>query len=152
MIRVAEQAECYDEMLELILPIVKLKTLSLDNDERTLFAVACKNYVSKERTTYRTIKAIMGFLTYRNKRDVLIEYQFEVARRYDTQCMKIVDLIDQFVLEPEKENKKPNLEGLAFFLKLKADFYRYICESADDVRLTELKVLAKKTYLAANEI
>ena len=79
MVRVAEQAECYDEMLELILPVVKMKTITVDNDERTLFAVAAKNFVSKERTTFRTIKAIMGFLTYRNKKEILIEYKFEVA-------------------------------------------------------------------------
>ena len=66
--------------------------------------------------------------------------------------MKIIEIIDKFILEPEKENKKPNLEGLAFFMKMKADFFRYICETAEDMRLNEVKTLSKKTYLAANEI
>ena len=52
----------------------------------------------------------------------------------------------------EKDNKEANQEGMAFFLKMKADFYRYICEAATDDRLKQVREEAKKTYEAANEI
>ena len=151
MIRVAEQAECYDEMFEMMLPLIKDKTVHLTSEERTLFSVACKNYINRDRYTYRTIKAIMLLLAYRAQRPLLEEYLLKSVVRFESICLKVIDHIEKLVIEPEKENKEPKeQESLAFFWKMKADLYRYICETAKGKTLEKAKEDAKKCYVKAN--
>jgi 14-3-3 protein epsilon len=45
MVRVAEQAELYDDMLNFMEPIVVEKAASMTQDDRTLFGVSAKNYI-----------------------------------------------------------------------------------------------------------
>ena len=67
--------------------------------------------------------------------------------------MAIIDLIETDILEPERYNDSVMPEAIAFFWKVKGDFYRYICEGYEfGDRLTECKDEAKKCYNKANEI
>ena len=152
MIRIAEQAECYDQMLDLVMPVVKDKMSQLKPEERILFAVACKNKINKQRLTFRTINVVLDLMNYRNRQEILKEYLEKCRAKYDEQCTDLINLIDQNVLNVEKDNKEANQEGMAFFLKMKADFYRYICEAATDDRLKQVRESAKQTYESANEI
>ena len=63
-----------------------------------------------------------------------------------------MNIIDSYILNVDKDNKEANQEGMAFFYKMKGDFYRYICECAIDDRLKKVKEEAKKAYDQANEI
>ena len=108
MIRIAEQAECYDEMLDLVLPIVKDKVSQIKVEERTLFAVACKNKINKQRLTFRTIGVVLDLMNYRNKQEILTEYQNNCRQKYDDDCQAIVNIIDSYILNVDKDNKEAN--------------------------------------------
>ena len=47
MVRVAEQAERFDDMVDFLKPVIKEKAASLTSDERNLLSVAFKNLVSQ---------------------------------------------------------------------------------------------------------
>jgi len=140
----------YDEMWEMVQVLIKEKTLVLSNEEKTLFGVACKNYINKERYLMRTIKSVMTLLAYKTKKPLLEEYLKRNCKRFEACCLHVVEQIDKLVLEPEATTENPNQDGLAFYWKTKADMYRYICESATGERLAEIKVEAKKCYQKAN--
>ena len=56
--RVAEQAERYDDMVDFLTEVLKVKGQSVNADERNLLSVAFKNLISSKRAACRTILAI----------------------------------------------------------------------------------------------
>jgi hypothetical protein len=108
MIRVAEQAELYGEMWERVKAMMKEKSLVLNNEEKTLIGVACKNYIQKERYLLRTIKVVSTLLQYKAQKPLLEEYCDKVAKRFDAACMEVIEAIDKLVLEPEEQTENPN--------------------------------------------
>ena len=95
-------------MWERVQALIKEKTLVLNNEERTLIGVACKNYINRERHLLRTIKVVMSLTPYKDKKPILEEYYEKVAKRFDAVCMEVVESIDKLVLEPEAETENPN--------------------------------------------
>jgi len=62
----------------------------------------------------------------------LEEYGAKVATRLITKCLRIIDLIDQKVLEVDKNNEDIEADVFVQFHQMKADFYRYICECCSE--------------------
>ena len=58
MVRVAEQAELFEEMFDFLRPIIKEKGGDFSVEERNMISVGCKNLIGGKRTAIRTISAI----------------------------------------------------------------------------------------------
>ena len=58
MARVAEQAECFEDMVHHVEKILKIKGGDVNNEIRNLAAVGFKNLISKNRAALRTIEQI----------------------------------------------------------------------------------------------
>lgn len=58
MVRVAEQCERYDEMVEFLQELANLKTDEFTNEERNLISTGFKNQISNKRNAIRTIASI----------------------------------------------------------------------------------------------
>ena len=58
MTRVADQAERYKDMVDFLEAVIDAKDEDLNTEERNLFSVGFKNYISSVRTAWRTITAL----------------------------------------------------------------------------------------------
>ena len=60
MARVAESAERFDDMINFLNPILKIKGGNLSEEERNLLSVAFRNFINPYRNSLRVIDAILG--------------------------------------------------------------------------------------------
>ena len=58
MVRVAEEAGLFEEMVDFLRPIIKEKGGDFSVEERNLLSVGFKNLIGGKRTAIRTISAI----------------------------------------------------------------------------------------------
>jgi 14-3-3 protein epsilon len=58
MVRVAEQAERFDDMFNFLKEVIGLKDADFTTEERNLLSVGFKNLIGANRTAIRTIAAI----------------------------------------------------------------------------------------------
>jgi len=92
MARVAEQAERFDDMVEYLSEVVKLKTEDFTTEERNLLSVGFKNQIGSKRTAIRTISAIEQNPKYTNFNQSLTDYKKKIEKELSTQCMNIVNI------------------------------------------------------------
>ena len=59
MVRVAGQAEKYEDMLDYLVQLIETKDWELNSNERNLLTVDIKNYISSARTAWRAVQAIV---------------------------------------------------------------------------------------------
>ena len=126
----AEQCSFYGDMFFSLQKLIKKQNGKLNCDERNSFSIACKNYFSKYRVAIRTIKnkeniekkkVVSEFLNY------ILEYKNLAISKGEKVCSSIANFI--------KENLLPNAndsESKTFYLKMIADYNRYIAEFYDN--------------------
>ena len=112
-------------MLDFLDPIVQGKGCKMSHEERILYTVACKNIVQPLIKTYRTIIVIETYDRFQKNKDAIEEYKLSVIKRYDEECNKIILSIQRNFIDTGEGEPS---EGLAYFYKLKADYFRYIAE------------------------
>ena len=145
--RVAEQAERFDDMVNFLEEVLKVKGHGVNPDERNLLSVAFKNLISSKRAACRTIIAIEQNPKYAKFNDSLNAYKQKIERQLSDDCEQIIKIIQDNVLTKDCPD-----EAKAFFVKMKGDYYRYIAENAKDAQLEDVKVKAKAAYEEAAEI
>jgi 14-3-3 protein epsilon len=147
MVRVAEQAERFDDMFAFLKDVIALKDQDFTTEERNLLSVGFKNLIGANRTAIRTIAAIEQNPKYTKYNGALETYKKKIETELYDQCMSIVNLVKDKCLA-----KASNSESKAFFHKMAGDYYRYIAESATGAKLEEVKVGAEEQYSAAQKI
>ena len=147
MARVAEQTERFQDMYDFMKPVVQEKGIDISVDERNLLSTAFKNLVAQRRVAWRTIKAIELNDKYNKYSDSIISYRKKLETRLFRDCEAIIELIQLNILQ-----KSPTEEVKAYFLKTCADYYRYIAEISQGMKLLESKEQARKLYDEANSI
>ena len=76
--RVAEQAERFDDMVQFLEEVLKVKGHTVNPDERNLLSVAFKNLISSKRAACRTIVAIEQNPKYSKFNDSLNAYKLKI--------------------------------------------------------------------------
>ena len=147
MVRVAEQAERFDDMVDFLRPILKEKGGDFSVEERNLLSVGFKNLIGANITAIRTIAAIEQNPKYTKFNSALDAYKKKIEGELYDQCMSIVNLVKDKCLP-----KASNSESKAFFHKMAGDYYRYIAETAQGAKLEEVKREALKAYQEASAI
>lgn len=125
----AEQCNRYEDMMEFLEDMVKMKKEDLTSDERNLLSIAYKNSISLRRQAIRTLlayeskeakKAESPYLEY------IREHKTKVQKELEDLCNKIIKTIDGSLITKATES-----EAKVFYHKMKADYYRYIAENVD---------------------
>jgi len=147
MVRVAEQAERFDDMFNFLKEVIALKDQDFTTEERNLLSVGFKNLIGANRTAIRTIAAIEQNPKYSKYNGSLDVYKKKIEGELYDQCKSIVTLVKDKCLA-----KASNSESKAFFHKMAGDYYRYIAESAQGAKLEEVKAGAEEQYAAAQKI
>ncbi len=142
----AEQCSLYTDEKYFLEIMIKNRNDVLLPDERNLFAIACKNYISTYRKALRTIEAYKNkekkksssfFLSY------IMEYQKLVENDTYKLCQEIIQFLDDNFI------KKLSFKGLddeskVFYLKMKADYNKYLAEA--EIFKEKTTNEAKKNY------
>ena len=147
MVRVAEQAERFDDMFNFLKDVIANKDGDFTTEERNLLSVGFKNLIGANRTAIRTIGAIEQNPKYQKFGGALATYKQKIEGELFDQCLSIVNLVKDKCI-----SLATNSESKAFFLKMAGDYYRYIAESAQGEKLNEVKNGALEFYSKASEI
>ena len=124
----AEQCNRFDEMVEFLEDMLKARDKDLSNDERNLISMAYKNSVTSRRTALRSIIAYESKEIKKEKSNFLLymqEYRKRVEDELTKICNNVINVCDSHLLK-----KAENEEATIFYLKMKADYNRYIAEYA----------------------
>ena len=125
----SEQCKLYEDMNYFSKAFVLRKKDSLP-DERNLFAISCKNYVSNYISAHRTI---LAYETKEKKKEkstylpYIIEYKKIVENNLYEKCKEIINFIENNIIKTDII-KKYDDEAQTFFYKMVGDFNRYIAE------------------------
>jgi 14-3-3 protein epsilon len=97
----------------------------LSNEERNLLSVAYKNSVGSRRAAWRTISAIQNREAYKGSKhiELINQYRKMIESELNGICQDVLMLLKN-VLIPNSEVA----EAKVFYMKMRGDYYRYLCE------------------------
>jgi 14-3-3 protein epsilon len=126
MSKVTEQTERFEDMIEHIKKIVNSEA-ELTIEERNLLSVAYKNTVGSRRTAWRTLSSLEKKEEAKGGKNLglIRDYKKKIEGELTKYCQEIIKLLDDRLISAAKA-----AEGKIFYLKMKADYFRYICEFA----------------------
>jgi len=147
--KLAEQAERYDEMAD-HMEVVGNAIDELTVEERNLLSVAYKNAVGSRRAAWRIITSIEqkeGTKGNADQASYAQTYRGKVEEELKKICDTILKLLDEKLIP-----KTPSGESKVFYVKMKADYYRYIAEFTDGDEKKQASEDAKTAYADATKV
>ena len=149
MAKLAEQAERYDEMVDYMKNVVGAATADLTLEERNLLSVAYKNVVGARRASLRIIGSIESKEKEKGSDNATLvsTYKVKVEDELNSICNDILGLLESDLI-PKAEG---SAEAKVFYLKMKADYYRYLAEFATGQKKTDHSKNAASAYDTASE-
>jgi len=145
MAKVAEQAERYEDMLLFLQPLLG-KTEELTTEERNLISVAYKNLSGNKRTAWRALTAIEENPKYAKYHEKTKTYKAKIEEELKKICKDAIKTIDAL------HKVATSAESKVFYLKMKADYYRYTGEVCTDKELKEVSDKANENYENAKKV
>ena len=149
MAKLSEQAERYDEMVEAMKTVAKLK-VELTVEERNLLSVAYKNVIGARRASWRIISSIEQKEDNKGNKDHVVkvkEYRSKVETELAQICHDILSLLDEFLIPSSSTG-----ESKVFYYKMKGDYYRYMAEFATGDNRKTAADNSLEAYKAASDI
>lgn len=143
--KVAEQAERYEDMLTFLQPLMK-KSEELSGEERNLISVPFKNLSGNKRTAWRALTAIEENPKYEKYHEKTKVYKVKIEGELKKICQDAISTIDHTLLK-----NASSAEAKVFYLKMKADYYRYNGEVCTGKELEDVAQKAEESYEAAKK-
>ena len=142
------KAELYKEVINYIKEFIKLNP-KIEKEECDIISTGFKNMISDKRASWFTLNS-MEHKEKKKKRNTVKEIK-EIKNHIENEiretCKELQDLIDKELLPKNEED-----EILVFLYKLKADYFRYICEFAEGNEYQDNLIKAEEYYKKAYEI
>ena len=149
MAKLSEQAERYDEMVQAMKTVAKLK-VELTVEERNLLSVAYKNVIGARRASWRIISSIEQKEDNKGNKDHVVkikEYRSKVEAELTSICNDILSLLDEFLIPSSSTG-----ESKVFYYKMKGDYYRYMAEFTTGDNRKAAADNSLEAYKAASDI
>ncbi|CAJ0931467.1 unnamed protein product, partial [Mesorhabditis belari] len=147
--KLAEQAERHTDMAKAIKKVTEFGD-QLTGEERNLFSMAYKNMIGSRRHAWRVVSTIEQM----NKNssepanpEVIKNYRLLIEKEIMAVSEEVIELLNKFILPKTTEP-----EHKVFYLKMKADYHRYIAEVATEDELSSATENAKKAYEEALKV
>lgn len=147
--RLYERAEKYSDMIKCIIKFIELKP-NLTVDERNILAAGYKNVIGAKRFSWRYLYNQMKKEEKSNNflaSNYVNEIKSKIENEIRSICKEVDLLVDDYLL-PQAEDA----EYKVYYLKMKADYIRYLCEFTKDEENENNMYLAEKAYKEAYEI
>mmetsp|Transcript_45028 Transcript_45028/g.98009 ORF Transcript_45028/g.98009 Transcript_45028/m.98009 type:complete len:228 (+) Transcript_45028:2-685(+) len=122
----------------------------LSIDERNLLSVAYKNLVGARRASWRILQSVEQSEMMKNndKRVALVQkYRAVVEKELDEICGEVLELLDKYLVP-----SATTTEASVFYLKMKADYHRYLAEFKTGAERKEAAEHTLLAYKAAQDI
>ncbi len=143
-----QKAERYTDMVKSINKFVELDP-KLTKDERNVLCAGYKNIISDKRASWRLLNSMEKKEEKKNSSQSanikLVKKNLE--KELNEICNEIQSIIDKYLVPSATDS-----ETKVFFLKLKADYYRYKCEFAVGKEFLEACTNAEKVYKEAYDL
>ena len=143
-----EKAERYQDMVTSINKFIELNP-KLSKEERNILSAGYKNIISDKRASWRLLNSMEKKET--KKKSSQVNYIKEIKNHIEDELKKIFanvhDILDKFLI-PNAEDK----ESKVYYLKSKADYYRYLSEISKGKDLEDANNKADEFYKQAYEI
>ena len=143
----AEQCTEYDDMLYFMKRFILMKDDLMCSDDSNLFSIACKDNIKNMRQSLRTIQAYKSKEKKKSSSeflDYIIEYEKFVGDEMYDKCQEVIKFIDDNIFK--KSNYKEYSDELKlFYIKMKADYNKYIAET-EHSKKKECEREAEKYY------
>ena len=142
------KAEEYKKVLEFIEEFIKLNP-KLDKEECDIVSTGFKNMISDKRSSWFTLNSMERKEKKKKKNTVkeIKEIKSHIENELRETCNKLQEIIDKYLLPNNEED-----DTIVFLLKLKADYFRYICEFAEGNEFEYNLNKAEEYYKKAFEI
>jgi len=149
MAKLAEQAERYEEMVEHMKAVAQSASAELSLEERNLLSVAYKNVVGARRASLRIIGSIESKEKEKGTPNAALvaNYKARVESELDNICKDILSLLDDYLIK----SAEGSVEASVFYLKMKADYFRYLAEFAQAEKKGDQANQAQQAYKAATD-
>jgi len=144
--KVAEQAERYEDMIVFLRPVIQ-KTAELQMEERNLVSVAYKNLSGNKRTAWRALTAIEENPKYEKYHEKTKAYKVKIEEELKKICKDAIKDIDTTLFK-----NASSAEAKVFYLKMKADYYRYTGEVCTGTELEGVSQKALENYEEAKKV
>jgi len=126
--KIAEAAERFEDMCGFLHKLVEDKcgkNEALTEDERNLLSVAYKNVVGTKRQSWRMLtQGNFGDLP----KEHLEQYRSIIENELEVTCNEVIALLEQATKVSKTVESDNSKEDLVFYLKMTADYYRYLSE------------------------
>ena len=145
--QIALIAERYEDASKYIEELIKKKKDDLNKDEKNIFYKSFKNIINSKRSAWRSA----DYMEEKEKNDeriTMIKNYKDILEKdiYDV-CKNVIALINNFLL-----TKTILDESKIFFLKMKADYYRYLSEFQSLIENKNYLDESEKNYKNAIEL
>ena len=143
-----EKAQKFEDMINAINKFIELGP-KLSKEERNILSAGYKSILSDKRDNWKFLNN-MERKEFK-KKSKQVQYIQEIKKHIESEIKKnvenILNLIDKYLL--------PNCsdaESKIFYIRLKGDHYRYLCEISKEKELEKNLEMAEKLYKEANTI
>jgi len=121
--------------------------VQLSNEERNLLSVAYKNSVGTRRVAWRTIIAIQDKEEYKGSKyiELIRWYRTKFECDLDDICSDVIDLLSNTLIVNSTQT-----DAKVFYMKMKGDYYRYLCEFLSGDRRKKVVQDAQDAYKQAS--
>ena len=143
-----ERAERFPDMVKAINKYIELDP-KLNKEERNILSAGYKNIISDKRSSWRLLNNMERKEEKKNPAlsANIKEIKDKIEKELNTICNEIQSIIDKYLYPNATE-----AEDKVFYLKLKADYYRYKCEFSSGKEFDEACANAEKNYKEAYDI
>jgi len=148
--KLAEQAERYDEMADYMEAVGNSGGADLSVEERNLLSVAYKNAVGSRRAAWRIITSVEAKEKTKGNAENA-SYAKTYCGKVEEELQKICDTILNLLGNKLIPNTTSG-ESKVFYVKMKADYYRYVAEFTDGEKKKEAADNAKVAYAEATAV
>ena len=139
------KAEEYNKVIEFIEEFIKLNP-KLDKEECDILSTGFKNMITDKRASWFTLNS-MERKEKKKKKNTVKEIKNHIENELREICNKLQEIVDKNLIPNNDE-----VDTLVFLYKLKADYFRYICEFAEGKEYEKNLIEAEKYYKKAFEI
>jgi len=143
-----ERAERFPDMVSAINKFIEMNS-KLTKDERNILSAGYKNILADKRSSWRFLNSMERKES--KKKSAQVSHIKEIKKHIEEELIKIIEelhnIIDKFLL-PNAEDS----ESKVFYLRLKGDHFRYLCEISKNEEFEKNVENAEKAYKEAYEI
>ena len=146
---VAEEAERYEDASKYIEDLIKKKKEDLTKEEKNIFYNSNKYIINSKRCSLRSTHLIEEKEKKNTSQYIPIVTNFKniLESEIIDVCKNIINLINNYLLKRTITD-----ESKVFYLKMKGDYYRYLCEIINSNENQNYIDESEKSYKEANDL